>query len=160
ALDAGPQAAGLRLFRAPVPHRRGRRLRDLSRPDRRDGGRDPDAAAEHELVSGLPSQPDPEPPPGLRGHEHEMGATQRRDGALRIPGAGAPGASTHRLLGVPSMSGTYWRSVGQLEGSDESKQFTEREFPEGASELPTGVTRREMMMLLGASVSLAGLSAC
>src|SRR4029453_5210179 len=37
----------------------------------------------------------------------------------------------------------------------------ENEFLEqGPSELPDGVTRRDMMMLLGASLSLAGLSGC
>jgi MoCo/4Fe-4S cofactor protein with predicted Tat translocation signal len=55
---------------------------------------------------------------------------------------------------------TYWRSLAQLEGRPESRAFLEREFPEGASELPEGVTRREMMMLLGSSLSLAGLAAC
>jgi MoCo/4Fe-4S cofactor protein with predicted Tat translocation signal len=55
---------------------------------------------------------------------------------------------------------TYWRSLGQLEDRPESRAFLEREFPEGASELPEGVTRRDMIMLLGASVSLAGLAAC
>jgi MoCo/4Fe-4S cofactor protein with predicted Tat translocation signal len=55
---------------------------------------------------------------------------------------------------------TYWRSVGQIEGSAESRAFLEREFPEGASELLEGVTRRDMMMLLGASLSLAGLGGC
>jgi MoCo/4Fe-4S cofactor protein with predicted Tat translocation signal len=55
---------------------------------------------------------------------------------------------------------TYWRSQGQLEERPESRAFLEREFPEGASELPEGVTRREMMMLLGASLSMAGLAGC
>ncbi len=58
------------------------------------------------------------------------------------------------------MSRTYWRSVDQIEGRSEPREFLEREFPEGASELPEGVTRREMMMLLGASLSLAGLAGC
>src|SRR3954464_2615940 len=58
------------------------------------------------------------------------------------------------------MTRTYWRSAAQLEGSPESRAFLEREFPEGASELPEGVTRRDMMMLLGASLSLAGLAGC
>jgi len=55
---------------------------------------------------------------------------------------------------------TYWRSLAQIEDRPESRAFLEREFPEGASELPEGVTRREMMMLLGASLSLAGLAGC
>jgi MoCo/4Fe-4S cofactor protein with predicted Tat translocation signal len=55
---------------------------------------------------------------------------------------------------------TYWRSLAQLEERPESRAFLEREFPEGASELTDGVTRRDMMMLLGASLSLAGLAGC
>jgi MoCo/4Fe-4S cofactor protein with predicted Tat translocation signal len=55
---------------------------------------------------------------------------------------------------------TYWRSLSQLQEHPESRAFLEREFPEGASELPEGVTRRDMIMLLGASLSLAGLAGC
>jgi molybdopterin-containing oxidoreductase family iron-sulfur binding subunit len=58
------------------------------------------------------------------------------------------------------VSRTYWRSLAQIEDRPEFRPFLEREFPEGASEPPEGVTRREMMMLLGASLSLAGLAGC
>ena len=58
------------------------------------------------------------------------------------------------------MSRTYWRSLAQIEDRPEFRAALEREFPEGASELSEGVTRREMMMLLGASLSLAGLAGC
>ena len=58
------------------------------------------------------------------------------------------------------MSKTYWRSLGELTGSEESRLFREREFPEGASELPEGVTRREMLTLIGATLSIAGLASC
>ncbi len=58
------------------------------------------------------------------------------------------------------MSRTYWRSLAQIEDRPEFRAALEREFPEGASELPEGVTRREMMMLLGASLSLAGVAGC
>ena len=58
------------------------------------------------------------------------------------------------------MSRTYWRSLAQLDDSQEYRDALEREFPEGASELPEGITRRDMMMLLGASLSLAGLAGC
>jgi MoCo/4Fe-4S cofactor protein with predicted Tat translocation signal len=54
----------------------------------------------------------------------------------------------------------YWRSLAQIEQSPEFRASLEREFPEGASELPEGITRRDMMMLVGASLSLAGLAAC
>ncbi len=58
------------------------------------------------------------------------------------------------------MSRTYWRSLAQVEDRPEYRAALEREFPEGASELPEGVTRREMVMLLGASLSLAGVAGC
>jgi MoCo/4Fe-4S cofactor protein with predicted Tat translocation signal len=58
------------------------------------------------------------------------------------------------------VSRTYWRSLAQIEERPEFRDALEREFPEGASELPEGVTRRDMMMLLGASLSLAGLAGC
>ena len=58
------------------------------------------------------------------------------------------------------MSRRYWRALGELDASAAPSPFLEREFPEGASELPEGVTRRELLMLLGASVSLAGAAAC
>ncbi len=61
---------------------------------------------------------------------------------------------------MPPVSRTYWRSLAQIEDSAEFRDALEREFPAGASELPEGVTRRDMMMLLGASLSLAGIAGC
>ncbi len=58
------------------------------------------------------------------------------------------------------MTRQYWRSLAQREDRPESRAFLEREFPEGASELPEGVSRRDMMALLGASLSLAGSAGC
>ncbi len=58
------------------------------------------------------------------------------------------------------MNETYWRSLGELNDTEAFRAQLEREFPEGASELPEGVSRREMLMLLGASLSLAGLASC
>jgi MoCo/4Fe-4S cofactor protein with predicted Tat translocation signal len=61
---------------------------------------------------------------------------------------------------MPPVSRTYWRSLAQIEDLPEFRAALEREFPEGASELPEGITRRDMMLLLGASLSLAGLTGC
>jgi molybdopterin-containing oxidoreductase family iron-sulfur binding subunit len=58
------------------------------------------------------------------------------------------------------VSRTYWRSLAQIEDLPEYRVALEREFPEGASELPGAITRRDMMMLVGASLSLAGLTGC
>jgi len=58
------------------------------------------------------------------------------------------------------VSRTYWRSLAQIEDLPEYRAALEREFPEGAAELPEGITRRDMILLLGASLSLAGSVAC
>ncbi len=54
----------------------------------------------------------------------------------------------------------YWRSLGELEKSPESLAALEREFPPGAADPPQGITRRTLLQLMGASLSLAGLAAC
>ena len=59
------------------------------------------------------------------------------------------------------MSRTYWRSLAQIEDRPEFRAALEREFlEEGPSEHVDGITRRDMMMLLGASLSLAGVAGC
>ena len=59
------------------------------------------------------------------------------------------------------MSRTYWRSLAQIEDRPEYRAALENEFlEEGPSEHPEGISRRDMMMLLGASMSLAGLTGC
>jgi molybdopterin-containing oxidoreductase family iron-sulfur binding subunit len=55
---------------------------------------------------------------------------------------------------------SYWRSLEQLADDPRAREFLEREFPEGASEPPEGITRRTMLTLLGASLSMAGMAAC
>ena len=57
------------------------------------------------------------------------------------------------------MSTEYWRSLGELEDTPESRAFREREFPEGASEAPDAVSRRTLLQLLGATAGAAGLAA-
>ena len=64
------------------------------------------------------------------------------------------------MFGVPPLSRTYWRSLAQLDDSKEYRDALEREFPEGASELPEGISRRDMMMLLGASRYSLESSSC
>jgi MoCo/4Fe-4S cofactor protein with predicted Tat translocation signal len=61
---------------------------------------------------------------------------------------------------MPPVTRTYWRSLAQIEDRPEYRAAVEREFPEGASEPPDGVTRRDMLLLLGASLSLAGAAGC
>jgi molybdopterin-containing oxidoreductase family iron-sulfur binding subunit len=58
------------------------------------------------------------------------------------------------------MSRDYWRSLRARDHDPAFLEIAGREFPEGASEAPEGITRRDLMTLLGASLSLAGLAGC
>ncbi len=54
----------------------------------------------------------------------------------------------------------YWRGLDDLAGTPAFNGFLEREFPEGASELTDGTSRRTFVKLMGASIALAGLTGC
>jgi MoCo/4Fe-4S cofactor protein with predicted Tat translocation signal len=54
----------------------------------------------------------------------------------------------------------YWRSLEELAQTPEFEEFLHREFPERASEWFDPVSRRNFLKLIGASLALAGLSAC
>lgn len=57
---------------------------------------------------------------------------------------------------VPDVGPKYWRSLDQLADKPEFRQWVEREFPAGASELTDPVTRRSFVKLMSASFLLAG----
>jgi molybdopterin-containing oxidoreductase family iron-sulfur binding subunit len=57
----------------------------------------------------------------------------------------------------PEAGRTYWRSLDQLADKPEFRQWMEREFPEGASELTDPVSRRHFVKIMSASFLLAGL---
>src|SRR5688572_13910324 len=54
----------------------------------------------------------------------------------------------------------YWRSLEALSETPEFKDFLHREFPQNASEWLDPVGRRGFLKLMGASLALAGVSAC
>ena len=54
----------------------------------------------------------------------------------------------------------YWRSLEELADSPAFRELVQREFPERASEWLDPVGRRGFLKLMGASLALAGASAC
>jgi len=54
----------------------------------------------------------------------------------------------------------FWRSLEELAGSPEFTEMMHREFPKGASEWLDDVSRRGFLKLMGASLALAGMTAC
>ncbi|MEX2395958.1 MAG: TAT-variant-translocated molybdopterin oxidoreductase, partial [Balneolales bacterium] len=55
---------------------------------------------------------------------------------------------------------TYWKSLNELAQNEEFVKAAEREFPKEASELKDGLSRRNFLQIMGASVALAGLTSC
>ena len=54
----------------------------------------------------------------------------------------------------------YWRSLEELSDSPEFREYVHREFPDQASEFNEPAGRRQFLKLMGASLALAGVSAC
>ncbi len=54
----------------------------------------------------------------------------------------------------------YWRSLDQLGNTPEFREWVEREFPQGASEMDNSWSRRSFLTIMGASMALAGLAGC
>ncbi|MBZ5707019.1 MAG: TAT-variant-translocated molybdopterin oxidoreductase, partial [Acidobacteriia bacterium] len=54
----------------------------------------------------------------------------------------------------------FWRSLEELAGSAEFQEMLHREFPKGASEWLDSASRRGFLKLMGASLALAGMTAC
>ncbi|MFN8005611.1 MAG: TAT-variant-translocated molybdopterin oxidoreductase [Terriglobia bacterium] len=59
-----------------------------------------------------------------------------------------------------SQGQAYWRSLEELAGTPEFQEYLYREFPQNADQWVDPVGRRRFLQLMGASLALAGLSAC
>ena len=54
----------------------------------------------------------------------------------------------------------HWQSLHELAGTEEYKNFLHHEFPYDPAKTQSGVSRRDVLKLMGASAALAGLTAC
>jgi molybdopterin-containing oxidoreductase family iron-sulfur binding subunit len=54
----------------------------------------------------------------------------------------------------------FWRSLEELSTSTKFQAWVSKEFPEGATDILDGKSRRNFLQLMAASMGLAGLTAC
>jgi molybdopterin-containing oxidoreductase family iron-sulfur binding subunit len=85
-------------------------------------------------------------------HDHEDSGTPHEARKLDLPGV--------RALLEKSHGREYWRSLEDLAQTDSFQELMHREFPRYASEWEDGDSRRNFIKLMGASLALAGLTAC
>ena len=127
-------------------------------------------------------QPEKLPAAAARGLQRGLRAARRPARAGAAPREGVRHPDPHQLLHVPPMSAgprhaavdlagvrrrldgvagrRYWKSLEELAETPEFLEFLHREFPEQASTFDDPKGRRQFLTLMGASLALAGLTAC
>src|ERR1051325_1041994 len=93
-----------------------------------------------------------------------IGKAEQEDHPHQIAAPSEPESSVTLATIRTRLSGkngkAYWRSLEELAESEQFYEALHREFPENATEWNDPVGRRKFMRLMGASLALAGLTAC
>src|SRR5438445_2443674 len=90
--------------------------------------------------------------------ELEKNNPRREDGCPTKKGKLDLDAVRNQISGTKGPE--YWRSLEELAGSPDFQEMLHREFPKGASEWLDAVSRRGFLKLMGASLAMAGMTAC
>src|SRR5687767_15698159 len=84
---------------------------------------------------------------------HDQCPSSKKEG---LPGKEALAERPRALTALSGQTGRrYWRGLEELADTPDFREFVEREFPGGASELLES-SRRTFLQLMGASLALAG----
>src|ERR1700687_4438514 len=90
--------------------------------------------------------------------EEKKGSPRREDVCPTKKGKLDLDAARDQIAGTRGPE--YWRSLEELAGSPDFQEMLHREFPKGASEWLDSVSRRGFLKLMGASLAMAGMTAC
>ena len=182
ALDPRARPARLRLLQPQHPREQGRRLHDLPRPrrpDAADAGRRTRCrwSGASTATATRSSYVRPRSEVFTMGYQPAGAAVGARPAAGEGVQHSEASRAARRATDDPLMSDThttsrrfaparrhrgreYWRSLDELAETPEFQEFLHREFPQNASEWLDPVGRRGFLKLMGASLALAGVTAC
>ena len=88
------------------------------------------------------------------------GPASRPSSRAGTPGLQLQSLDAARARLAEAQGPEYWRSLEELAGSPDFQEMLHREFPKGASEWLDSVSRRGFLKLMGASLAMAGMTAC
>ena len=93
-------------------------------------------------------------------HDHDIdGDTRSTGAALRKPRTALDLPALRAQL-AQRQGRAYWRSLEELAGTPAFEAYLKAEFPEQAPRMLDPLARRTFLKLMGASLALAGVSAC
>ncbi len=65
------------------------------------------------------------------------------------------------MIDIKNLKGKkYWKSLNELANTEKFNSFLQNEFPSGTEELPSTISRKKFLSLMGASMAMAGLVGC
>jgi molybdopterin-containing oxidoreductase family iron-sulfur binding subunit len=95
----------------------------------------------------------------LHDHDDDNAVTRAAGAALRKPRSALDLPALRARL-AERQGKAYWRSLEELAGTPEFEAYLQAEFPEQAPQMLDPLARRTFLKLMGASLALAGVSAC
>src|SRR5262249_671572 len=105
-------------------------------------------------------------PPARRGVPRRLSTSGEPARARQASGRGVSDSKAHELFDLSSMKNTtvhplrFWRTLDELADDPSFRERLYNEFPSEIETITDETTRRTFMKLMGASIALAGLTAC
>src|SRR5690349_11212272 len=117
------------------------------------------------MVPRLPPPPGALRPAARSGLQHGLQDTAQPARGGHPAGRGIPDSTTHELLDVSSMNDNergagFWRTLDELADDPSFLERVRNEFPSEIEAIVDPVARRTFLKLMGASLALAGVTAC